>query len=235
MRELRADILARSPEVILNSRMRGYGDYATPEQGAPIEPPPGPWELCLTVNDSWGWQAHDSNQKSVRQLVQIFAETIGGGGNLLLDVGPREDGTITAEQSDRLRGLGAWIKRNSAAVYDTGRGLPPGHFYGASTLSLDRRTLYLISFDRPAEYVSVRGLGSRVRRAFVVSTGAELPVQASGGLGEVPGVTYISVTGVELDEYATVIALELDGELELYRGSGRDLSAITTLVLGLAP
>lgn len=223
MKELRADILARSPEVILNARMRGYGDYATPEQGVPIEPPPGPWELCLTVNDSWGWQAHDTNFKSVRQLIQIFAETIGGGGNLLLDVGPRADGTIAPEQSGRLRGLGAWIGRNSDAIYDTGRGLPPGHFYGASTLSLDRRTLYLTCFDRPAEYLSVRGLRSRVRRASVVSTGAGLPVRAVGGMGEVPGIGYISVSGVELDEYATVIALELDGELDLYRGSGRAL------------
>jgi len=220
MRELREEILARAPEVILNARMRGHGDYATPEQGVPIEPPPGPWELCLTVNDSWGWQARDTNQKSVRQLIGIFAETIGGGGNLLLDVGPREDGTVTAEQDARLRGLGAWIGRHASAVYDTGRGLPPGHFYGASTLSLDRRTLYLICFDRPAEYVSIRGLRNRIRRASVVSSGAGLPVQDVGGFAEVPGIRYVSVTGADLDPYATVIALELDGELDLYRGTG---------------
>lgn len=221
MRELRAEILARQPGAILNSRMLGYGDYATPEQGVPIEPPAGPWELCLTVNDSWGWQAHDNNQKSVRQLVQIFAETIGGGGNLLLDVGPREDGTITPEQAERLRGLGEWIARHADAVYDTGRGLPPGHFYGASALSPDRRVLYLTCFDRPAEYVAVRGLRSKIRRAAVVATGRELPVQATGGLGEVPGISYVAITDIDLDPCATVIALELDGELDLYRGQGR--------------
>ena len=221
MRELRAEILARQPDTILNARMRGYGDYATPEQGIPIEPPGGPWELCLTVNDSWGWQARDHNQKSVRQLVQIFAETVGGGGNLLLDVGPREDGTITQEQAERLRGLGEWIARHADAVYDTGRGLPPGHFYGASTLSPDRRVLYLTCFDRPVEYVAVRGLRSKIRRATVVATGRELPVRASGGLGEVPGISYVTVTDADLDPYATVIAVELDGELDLYRGAGR--------------
>lgn len=220
MRELREEILARQPDAILNARMRGHGDYATPEQGVPIEPPAGPWELCLTVNDSWGWQAHDDNQKSVRQIVQIFAETIGGGGNLLLDVGPRADGTITPEQAGRLRGLGEWITRNAAAVYDTGRGLPPGHFYGSSALSLDRRVLYLTCFDRPAEYVAVRGLRSKIRRATAVAAGRELPVQAIGGMAEVPGISYIAVTDADLDPYATVIALELDGELALYRGSG---------------
>jgi alpha-L-fucosidase len=221
MRELRAEILALQPDAILNARMCGYGDYATPEQGVPIRPPDGPWELCLTVNDSWGWQLHDHNQKSVRQLVHVFAETIGGGGNLLLGVGPREDGTITPEQAERLGGLGEWIARHADAVYDTGRGLPPGHFYGASTLSPDRRALYLTCFDRPVEYVAVRGLRSKVRRATVVATGRELPAQASGGLGEAPGISYVTVTDADLDPYATVIALELDGELDLYRGAGR--------------
>lgn len=221
MGELREQILERAPATVLNARMRGHGDYSTPEQGVPIEPPDGPWELCLTINDSWGWQGGDTNQKSVRQLIQIFAETIGGGGNLLLDAGPREDGTITPEQAERLRGLGGWIRRHSDAVYGTGRGLPPGHFYGASTLSADRRTLYLIAFDRPAEYLAVRGLKNPVRRAIVVGIGAELPVHAVGGMAEVPGIGYIGVDQRQLDEHATVVALELDGELELYRGSGR--------------
>jgi alpha-L-fucosidase len=222
MRELRADLLARSPAMVLNGRMLGYGDYATPEQGIPVLPPEGPWELCLTLNDSWGWQPGDVNYKSVRQLVGLFAETIGGGGNLLLDVGPREDGTIPAEQASRLRGLGGWIRRHADAVYGTGRGLPPGHFHGASTLSADRRTLYLIAFDRPAEYLSVRGLRSGITRATVAGTGAELPVRSGAGLGEVPGMRYIGIGAGQLDEYATVVALELDGELELYRGSGRE-------------
>jgi alpha-L-fucosidase len=221
MWELRADILARAPQTVLNARMCGYGDYATPEQGVPIDPPDGPWELCLTINDSWGWQARDENQKSVRQLIQIFAETIGAGGNLLLDAGPREDGTITAPQVTRLRGLGAWIRRHSVAVYDTVRGLPPGHFYGASTLSADRRTLYLIAFDRPAEYLAIRGLTSAIRRATVLGSGEELPVRAVGGMAEVPGISYIGIGDAQLDEHATVVALELDGELDLYRGSGR--------------
>lgn len=221
MRELREDLLARLPQLVLNSRMLGYGDYATPEQGIPVNPPDGPWELCLTVNDSWGWQAGDQNHKSVRQLIRIFAETIGGGGNLLLDVGPREDGTITEEQASRLRGLGGWIERHADAVYGTERGLPHGHFYGASTLSPDRRTLYLIAFDRPAEYLAVRGLRNAVRRATVVGSGAELDVRAGGGLGGVPGITYIAIGERHLDSRATVIALELDGELDLYRGPGR--------------
>jgi alpha-L-fucosidase len=218
--ELRERILARSPRTILNARLLGHGDYATPEQGVPVVAPSGPWELCLTVNDSWGYQAQDHNHKSVRQLVRIFAEVIGAGGNLLLDVGPRADGTIVPEQADRLLGLGGWIDRHRDAVYGTVAGLPWGHHYGPSTLCADRRTLYLICFDEPREFVAVRGLRTPVRRASVLGSGAELAHRVVGGFGDqVPGVLYVAAP-TAVDEYATVLALELDGELDLYRGTG---------------
>ncbi|MFE4640607.1 alpha-L-fucosidase [Streptomyces sp. NPDC056730] len=222
MRELSELILSLAPETVLNARMLSYGDYATPEQGVPIVPPDGPWELCLTVNDSWGFQRDDHRHKSVGQLVRYFTETIGMGGNLLLGVGPREDGTIPAEQVERLEGLGAWIGRHSRAVYGTVAGLPAGHHYGPSTLSADRRTLYLVCLDIPRESVAVRGVRNAVRRVRVLGTGTELGHRVVGGLHEVPGVLWIDAPrSADLDEQATVLAVELYGELDLYQGSGR--------------
>ena len=220
--ELADEILAVTPDAVLNARMLSRGDYATPEQGVPMRPPAGPWELCLTVNDSWGYQGHDDRHKSVGQLVRYFTETIGAGGNLLLDVGPREDGTITEAQTERLEGLGSWIARHEAAVYGTVAGLPAGHHYGPSTLSADRRTLYLTCFDAPRETVSVRGLRTPVRRVTVLGTGAEPAHHVTGGLHEVPGVLWIDApAAADVDPHATVLAVELDGELDLYRGAGR--------------
>jgi len=221
LRELSERILSAAPETVLNGRMLSYGDYATPEQGVPLSAPDGPWELCLTINDSWGFQHQDHNHKSVRQLVRYFTETIGMGGNLLLDVGPREDGTIPAEQVERLEGLGDWIRGHADAVYGTRAGLPGGHHYGPSTLSADRRTLYLVCFDNPRETVSVRGLRTPVRRVSVLGSGRELPHQVIGGLHEAPGVLWIDAPEAsDLDPCATVLAVELDGELDVYRGRG---------------
>ncbi|MFF4353501.1 alpha-L-fucosidase [Streptomyces sp. NPDC001530] len=223
MRELAELILAGNPDTVLNARMLSHGDYATPEQGVPLQAPDGPWELCLTVNDSWGYRPKDRDFKSVRQLVRYFTETIGMGGNLLLGVGPREDGTIPEEQVARVEGLGAWIRKHADAVYGTVGGLPAGHHYGPSTLSADRRTLYLMCFDVPRESVSIRGLRNPVRRVTVLGTGTELGHHITGGLDTVPGVTWIDApAAADLDEYATVLAVELDGELDLYRGAGRD-------------
>jgi alpha-L-fucosidase len=202
--------------------MMSRGDYATPEQGLPIVPPDGPWELCLTINDSWGYQHADNNHKSAAQLVRYFAETIGMGGNLLLDVGPMADGTITEAQAQRLRDLGGWIDRHGEAVYGTTAGLPAGHHYGPSTLSPDRRHLFLYCFDPPTRTVGVKGLRNAIRRASVLGSGAELGHRVTGGLADVPGMTWIDAPKpADTDAYATVIALELDGELDLYRGHGR--------------
>ncbi|RVU22986.1 alpha-L-fucosidase [Streptomyces antnestii] len=222
MAELADLIKELSPHTVVNGRLSGHGDYATPEQGVPVEPPKGPWELCLTVNDSWGWQPQDDHHKSPRQLVRVFAETVGGGGNLLLAVGPQADGTIPAEQAERLEALGGWIAGHRPAVHGAVRGLPHGHFYGPSTLSADRRTLYLFLFDRPNEYVVLRGVRNAVLSARILGTGADVRHERVGGLGEVPGWEYLYVTDDQLDPLCTVIALELDGELDLYREHTRD-------------
>lgn len=224
MHEVRDLIANKLPEAVVNGRMRGgFGDYSTPEQGVSIVPPDGPWELCVTINESWGYQHDDHAYKSVRQLIRLFAETIGGGGNLLLDVGPREDGTIPAEQVSRLRELGDWIRRHEPAIYGTTRGLPPGAFYGASTISADRERLYLFVFDRPNEYVVVRGLKNKVLKARILGSDVTLRTARQGGHAGTPGWEYLYVdSDTALDRDCTVIELELDGPIDLFEQHTRD-------------
>ena len=221
MAELREQLTAMKADMVFNSRLLGHGDYATPEQGAPITPPEGPWELCYTVNNSWGFQRHDHDHKPVSLLVRTFVETIAGGGNLLLDVGPRADGSIPAEQASRLEALGRWIARNEPAVYDTTRGIPAGHVYAPTTVSKDRRTLYVFCYDPPRDPVTIKGLTSRVKRVTALATGEELMHRRYGGFDPVPGVLAIDAPSVA-DPVVTVLAVEVEGEVELYRGAGRD-------------
>lgn len=223
-KELRERILAKQPNTILNSRMLGYGDYATPEQGQPVSPPDGVWEFCMTINDSWGFQVQDHNEKSVRRLVRIFAETIGMGGNLLLDVGPTEDGQITPVQQERLLGLGRWVHKHAEAIYSSVAGLPAGLWYGPSTLSKDRKTLYVMQFDAPREFVNVRGLASNVASVSVLGTGHKLEFKKKrmeAWMG-VPGDLEITIPeGFEPDQDCTVYKVELEELLVVEMGKGR--------------
>ena len=121
--------------VIINSRIQGYGDYATPEQGVPVVRPEDKyWELCMTMNDSWGYQHTDSNYKSPYILLRTFVDCLSMGGNLLLDIGPKEDGSIPEEQIAVLKEFGRWTKKHKEAIYETRAGIPTEHF---------QRTMYI--------------------------------------------------------------------------------------------
>ncbi|MGH1551903.1 alpha-L-fucosidase [Streptomyces sp. L7] len=198
-----------SPHVVFNARMLSEGDYATPEQGALIELPGRPsGSVPHHQRPPWGYQHHDDNHKSLSQLVRYFTETIGGGGNLLLDVGPMEDGTIPAPQVERLEGLGE-DPQAPDAVYGTARGLPAAPLR-AEHLSADGRTLYLTLFDVPSKPRSASGgLVTPVRRVTVLGTGTELAHRVIGGLHEAVGVLWIDPPAeADLDPYATVLAVE---------------------------
>ncbi|MDA0334942.1 MAG: alpha-L-fucosidase [bacterium] len=207
------------PQVILNSRINGFGDYATPEQGLPISPPEGAWELCLTMNDSWGYQENDHNYKTPYQIIRIFADVLAGGGNLLLDIGPHADGTIPPEQVDILQQLGRWTRAHAEAIYGTRAGIPAGHFYGPTTLSADGRILYLFLPHRPDGPVVVKGLKNSVDRIRIVGNGTKLHSQILGKQywSPVPGILYIDVPAAETDPLMTVLALQLHGPVDLHR------------------
>jgi alpha-L-fucosidase len=115
-KELREQLKAWVPGVILNSRMGGYGDYATPEQAIPITPPKGAWEFNVTLNDNWGYVIKDTNFKTARQCIRMLADCAGMGGNIMLDVGPKADGTILPEQGNVLKELGRWVHAHGEAL-----------------------------------------------------------------------------------------------------------------------
>ena len=224
---LRESLDEWAPQAVINSRMRGYGDYSTPEQGIPIAPPSGPWEFCVTMNDSWGYQKQDHNYKSVRQIVRMLAECVGMGGNLLLDIGPMADGTIPSEQVERLEALGDWTRRHEEAIFPSGAGLPHGHLYGASTLSADRTILYAFLFDTPRDEFAIKGIRNTIKRVSVLGTGESLSFRTLGGASwaSIPGVVWVTVPESTLDPAATVLKIELNGPLDLFTGSGHAIEA----------
>ena len=221
--EFKNYLLSFQKDMIINSRLRGYGDYATPEQGLPVIPPSGAWECCMTINDSWGYQGADNHYKSLPQILRIFTDCISMGGNLLLDIGPREDGTIDERQVAILKGLGKFVKRNAEAVYGTEAGLPPEHFAGASTLSKDKKTLYLFIAGAPSEGVCIKGLCSDIKSVTCLHNGKTLRWDRYGGAPwfDIPGLTWIFLTEDDCASDMTVIKIELDDAVRLYRPDGK--------------
>jgi alpha-L-fucosidase len=108
------------PGLIVADRTVGgpYENILTPEQEIPDEPLGSAWESCLTMGDSWAYRAND-RYKSTRTLLHMLIETVAGGGNLLLNIGPSPEGVLPADAVSRLRDLGDWMQVNSPAIHST--------------------------------------------------------------------------------------------------------------------
>ena len=201
------------PEIVINDRLPGVGDFVTPERFVPAQAPEGAWETCMTMNESWGYNPSDTRWKSARQLIHTLCEVAGRGGNLLLNVGPMGDGRLQPEALERFAEIERWMARHAESIIDTTPGLESWQFYGPSTSSGDRIYVHLLM--RPYDTVSVRGVHvRRLRSVRSVSTGAELKFEVRSTiidslfnrdpLGEVT----IQVPDDQLDANATVLALD---------------------------
>lgn len=214
--EIAARLRELQPGVLINDRLPGQGDYLTPEQFVPATAPEGRWESCETMNQSWGWNPDDHDLKSPRMLITTLCETVGRGGNLLLNVSPRGDGSLPPEQLDRLDAFAEWMATHSAAIHGVDAGLEAWQFHGPSTQAAGVVHLFLVM--RPQEFVTVRGVPvRRVRRVTVMGTGTELPFRTRAGVIEQlapdpDGEVVIEVPDSVLDPMVTVLTLELSDE-----------------------
>ncbi|HWQ53590.1 MAG TPA: alpha-L-fucosidase [Bryobacteraceae bacterium] len=222
-KEMRSDevydfIRKLQPNALINDRLYkrepgNRADFGTPEQFVPatgMRDPSGKpilWEACVTINqDSWGYNKYETQFKTERGLIRMLVEVVSKGGNLLLNVGPKPDGTIQDEFVTRLNAMGRWVKVNGEAIYGTTASpfttLP---FFGRATTK--GNTVYLHVFQWPADgRLPVPTLKNKVRSARLVGRpGQKLVISAEGGQ------VVVAVPREAPDEIASVVALELDG------------------------
>jgi len=201
------------PGILINDRLPGEGDFVTPEQFVPATAPGERWESCYTMNDSWGWNPDDTEYKSPRAIVHALCETVGRGGNLLLNISPRGDGSLPPEQLERLEAVAQWMARHHDAIHETDAGLEPWQFYGPSTRQGATVNLFLLA--RPYESITVRGLPvRRVQNVRILGTGTPLAFSTRTGVLEQiahdpDGEVIIEIPESALDEYATVVTFDL--------------------------
>ena len=216
--ELEAMVRELQPDIVINDRLPGFGDYQTPEQFVPAAAPEGPWETCMTMNESWGYCPGDSNYKSSTELVHTVCEVAGRGGNLLLNISPDGSGDIPPEQIDRLQVVGSWLHRHEPAIFGTVPGLEPWQFYGPSTTSSDGGRVFVHLLSQPYEDAGcvVRGLPiRRVDSVREVAGGRSLPftvrcpVLDGMLLADPVGEVRVQVPSDVVDPVATVLELTI--------------------------
>ncbi len=224
--DLMAEVRAKQPAVIMNNRLfrcpeagwksmgtdgyanrldPKYGDFITPEQHIPTTGMPGvDWETCMTLNTTWGYSAHDHAWKSDEILIRNLIDIASKGGNYLLNIGPKGDGTLTEETVKAMRAIGAWMKVNGESIYATSASPFPVLPWGRATQK--GPALYLHVFDWPADGILDVPMKAEVIKATLLAapeTG--LTVNAAGTH------TKILLPAAAPDKIATVVRLELRG------------------------
>jgi alpha-L-fucosidase len=207
-------LLKLQPNIITNDRLKRPnfpGDTKTPEQKIPTqsELDGKDWETCMTMNGSWGYKSWDHKWKSTETLIHNLVDIASKGGNYLLNVGPKEDGTFPQESIDRLQAIGAWMKTNHEAVYAT-KASPVAPFAWGRCTSKEAKnntTLYFTVFDWPADgKLLVPGLKNEIISAKLLTGGNLKTTSNKGGME-------ISVPSKAPDAIASVIKIEVKGEV----------------------
>lgn len=179
--EMNAMVRAIQPQVLFNGRNGLNGDFGTPEGHMSAPSPWRPWEACMTLNDHWGYHRGDQDWKSPRQVIQLLAAAAQGQGNLLLNIGPRGDGSVPERSEEIVREVGAWLAAFGECIYDTDRfsydlmtrGDHNGDWSHHGPFTLKGKTLYQLMLHWPGSHVVVAGVTSPVERAVLLGREGE--------------------------------------------------------------
>src|SRR5215469_8051115 len=163
------------PDIIVNNRNKLDGDFSTPEQRIEAAKAGRAWEACMTMNGSWGYQSADDSWKSPREIINNLITCARDGGNYLLNIGPKPDGSIPQPSIDILTTVGAWMAKNGHTIYGTDRCQPSRSNY--ANFSRKGNTLFVHVRYWPGETVTVGGLRTRVTAARLVASGTPVKVE----------------------------------------------------------
>ena len=160
---------------------------------------PLPLEVCMTINDHWGFSANDHNTKSTCHLVHLLVRSASAGGNYLLNVGPTALGEIVPNHAERLRGVGQWLKSNGESVYGTRAGAIAPTATTVSTRNGDTHYLHVLEYT--SDCVTLPAIPGTVTKAHLLHNGVGINIE------KVDNKVMLCIPEDQRDSFDTVVVL----------------------------
>jgi len=200
-RGARVNRLVRSlqPDIVINNRSGEAGDYDTPEQTVGKMQTDRPWETCMTLCQQWAWKPND-RMKSLKECLHVLVNTVGGDGNLLLNVGPMPDGRIEPRQAERLKEIGDWLAKYGESIYGTRGGPFQRGSWGAATYN--GSTIYLHVLDPNLDTIKLPPLARKIVGSSVLTGGTATVKQTADAIE-------VAIPKADRQEIDTIVVLTL--------------------------
>lgn len=166
---------------LLKAHFEAPADPTVPEYDDAL-----PWEACHTFGGLWAWSPKLQKCKTDADIIANLVEIASRGGNLLMNVGPRPDGTIQPEFQDALRGVGRWFERNGDAhgidgIHGTTFGPVQGRSGFRTTDDRDGHVYVHVLTDEAGGAPVRVPLAGSATSARVLRSGTEIPLNVDNG------------------------------------------------------
>jgi alpha-L-fucosidase len=200
------------PNILVNNRLGNPFDIQCSEQTIKPAAEGQDWEACMTLNDNWGYHAGDANWKTAADAVTMLLTCAQSSGNLLLNIGPKADGSVPEQSVAILEEAGKWIARHRAAITNSDRH-PFSWNCTARPITARGNTVYLHFFKDPKGSFCWSETSNTVLSARFLTNGTPIAFRQEGErlfLDDLPSPLP--------DQPATTVVLELDGAPEALTG-----------------
>jgi alpha-L-fucosidase len=209
------------PNCVINGRiMNNQGDFITmPDNHVPDVPIDTlAWETPGTFYHTWGyksWVKGAPVQKQVKTQIQKLCQIAARGGNFLLNIGPKPDGTVLPYEVEVLKGIGDWMKVNHEAIYETGT--TPFRKLNWGECTTGKNKLYLHVFNWPKDgNLTLAGLQNTVNKVYPLANPTQ-NIQVSAEENNV----LLNLSSVKADANVSIIVLEYDGALSIQHDAAK--------------
>ncbi len=131
-----------------------------------------PWQTPASIfNETWGyrsWQKRENASAKIHQKLLSLIKVVSRGGNYLLNIGPKGDGSVVPYEAEVLTGIGKWLSKNGVAIYSTSAN-PFSESFPWGEITTNENNLYLILSGKSTGNISLPNISGKIKKISLLT------------------------------------------------------------------